>query len=296
MEIPTYSIGVDGGGTKTDLILVDQRGQIIERHSAPGCSPSHLGIDGARAVLTEALVTLRGNRTVTRTALFMTGSPAAWREIAALLQGFGHVTAADDSLPVLELATEGGPGLVLHAGTGSFIAARSADGATHYAGGAGWKLGDPGSGFDLGRRAIAHALMEIQGWAPVTELTRAVQQHFGLEDAAAIKRAIYADAEANARIAAFGRPVIELAQAGCHPAQVALAGSLTELVAQARLVTEKLFPGAKSILCGISGAILNQTLSLFTLRTLAETHAWPVDYRPIAEAPIEGVRRILLRG
>ena len=80
-----------------------------------------------------------------------------WRETAAALQGYGKVTTTDDSVPVLELATAGAPGLVLHAGTGSFVAARTADGATHYAGGLGWKLGDPGSGYDIGRRAVALA-------------------------------------------------------------------------------------------------------------------------------------------
>lgn len=43
------------------------------------------------------------------------------------------------------------PELVLHAGSGSFVAARGLDGAVHYAGGLGWKFGDAGSGFEIGR-------------------------------------------------------------------------------------------------------------------------------------------------
>ena len=34
--------------------------------------------------------------------------------------------------------------------TGSFVAARGPDGGHHYAGGLGWRLGDPGSSHDLG--------------------------------------------------------------------------------------------------------------------------------------------------
>ncbi len=294
MASHSYSIGVDGGGTKTDLILVDGAGTIIARHGAAGCSPSHLGIDGARAVLTDALVAVRGDHPVTRTRLFMAGSPAAWREIAAQLHGFGRISTDTDALPVLELGTGGEPGLVLHAGTGSFVVARAPDGSTHYAGGLGWKFGDPGSGYELGRRAIAHALLELQGWATPTGLGDALKQHTGLDDAPAITRSLYAQADANARIAAFTRRVLELAGNGCAPAQAALAGSLAELVAQGRLVTTKLFPDATRITCGVSGAILNTAVATFTLQALAENHAWPVEFRFITEPPIEGVRRLLL--
>lgn len=293
MASQTFSIGVDGGGTKTDLVLVDAQGAIVARHSAPGCSPSHVGIDRARAILTEALMEIRGDRVVTRTRLFMAGSPAAWQQIAGLIHGFGRVQADTDALPVLELATGGEAGIALHAGTGSFIVARAPDGTVHYAGGVGWRFGDPGSGYDLGRRAIAHALLELQGWAPTTALSEALKEHTGLHNAPAITRSLYTSADANAHIAGFARRVLELAQQGCRPAQLALAGSLTELAAQARLVTDKLFPGAKVVTCGVSGAILNSPVAVFTLKALAETHGWPVEYRFLTEPPIEGVRRLL---
>jgi glucosamine kinase len=292
----TFSIGVDGGGTKTDLILVDAEGNVVARHTGPGCSPSHVGVDRARTILTEALVALRGGRTVERTRLFMAGSPAAWHEIASAIQGFGTIRTDNDALPVLELATGGAPGLVLHAGTGSFVAARAPDGSVHYAGGLGWKFGDPGSGYDLGRRGVAHALIELQGWSPASGLGEALRKHSGLQDAPTITRWLYANPEANAQVAAFGRRVLELAQEGCRPAQDALAGSLTELAMQARLVSEKLFPGAETVICGVSGAILNVPVSVHTFKALAQTHHWRVDYRFITEPPIEGVRRLLLRG
>ncbi len=291
----SYSIGVDGGGTKTDLILVDAAGAIVARHSAPGCSPSHVGVDRARAILTEALVELRGDRAIGRTLLCMAGSPAAWAEIASLLHGFGVVATDTDAAPVLELATDGAPGLGLHAGTGSFITARAPDGTVHYAGGLGWRFGDPGSATDIGRRAVAAGLLELQGWSPATALGEALREHTGLPDAAAITRSFYSNPDANAHIAGFARRVVELAQQGCRPAQVALAGSLADFVAQARLVTERLFPGGEEIPCGVSGPLLNGESARYALIALAQTHGWPVRYRFIAEPPIEGVRRLLLR-
>jgi N-acetylglucosamine kinase-like BadF-type ATPase len=290
----SFKIGVDGGGSKTELILTDSAGEIVARHTAPGCNPSHVGADQACEILTAALNAVRGQHTVSHTQLYMAGSPATWRDIAAQLKNFGTVTAAPDSPPVLELATGGAPGLVLHAGTGSFVAARGLDGSVHYAGGLGWKLGDPGSAFDLGRRGIARALLELQGWAKPTPLGEALKVHAGLDDATALTRFFYRAADANACIAGFAPRVVELAQQGCGPAQAALACTLTDLVEQARLVTDKLF-GSATTPCGVSGPLLNSPPAVYALKALAATHGWAVEYRFITEPPIEGVRRLLAR-
>ncbi|MBX3737232.1 MAG: ATPase [Candidatus Didemnitutus sp.] len=302
MANPSYRIGVDGGGTKTELLLVDSAGNIVARHVGPGCNPSHLGADQARTVLLAALEALlteskieNPKSKISATRLYVAGSAVTWREIVAQLHDYGTVTHGPDSLPVLELATGGAPGLVLHAGTGSFVAARAPDGSVHFAGGLGWRFGDPGSGYELGRRAIAAALMELSGWSPATGLGAALQTHLGLADATAIKGALYADPEVNARTAAFAPRVIELAQNGCRPAQIALASSVGELVAQGRLVTEKLFPGGQEITCGVSGAVLNNPAAHAALQAFVASNAWPVKLHFITDPPSAGVRRLLLR-
>jgi N-acetylglucosamine kinase-like BadF-type ATPase len=303
---PTMSlmmIGVDGGGTKTELILIDERGSTLANHVGPGCNPSQIGPEKARAMLAEALAALlaKAHRTnpspqISRTLLCLAGNRDFWRETAAALKGFGMVSSIDDSRPVLELATNGQPGLVLHAGTGSFVAARAPDGSIHYVGGLGWKLGDPGSGFDLGRRAIAVAMIELQR-APATPspLAQALQAHTGLESYSANSRFFYNEANANAVISAFVPRVIELAAADCGPAQQAIADSITDLARQADDVLHRLFPKTAGRLpCGVSGRTLNSPPAVFALRSLAAKLNWPVELHFIETAPIEGVRRLLL--
>jgi glucosamine kinase len=297
-----FKIGVDGGGTKTECILVDARGEIAARHLAPGCNPSQVGPEPARAVLTEALRELCAQLPqgqVQHTLLCMAGNRAFWRETAGTLEGYGTVTTTDDSIPVLELATGGQPGLVLHAGTGSFVAARGSDGVERYAGGLGWKLGDPGSGFDLGRRAIAMALLEVQGWSPagaagLSALAQALCAHTGLADHTANSRFFYSDPAANSAIAAFAPRVIELAEQDCGPAQQVIADSITELARLADQVIHQLFPrrGVK-LPCGVSGRILNSPPAALALRSLASQLSWPVELRFITTPPSEGVRRLL---
>jgi N-acetylglucosamine kinase-like BadF-type ATPase len=241
----------------------------------------------------------------------MAGSPSFWREVAESLDGYGRVIAAPDSLPVLELATNGAPGLVLHAGTGSFVAARAPDSSVHYTGGLGWKLGDAGSGFDLGRRAIALALLELQAasswnrgnpaagspqlqhFSPLAEALRA---HTGLTDYSANSRFFYTDPSANAVISGFAPRVLELAEQDCGPAQQVVADSVTDLARLADQVIHRLFSSSTTPLpCGVSGRILNSAAASFALRSLAAKLRWPVTLTFITEPPSEGVRRLLAK-
>lgn len=299
----SFRIGVDGGGTKTECILLAAPGTVAARHTAPGCNPSLVGPERARQILVEALQATLANARVgispseiAATLLCMAGSSSFWQETASALTGYGIVTTAPDSLPVLELATGGAPGLVLHAGTGSFVTARAPDGSVHYAGGLGWRFGDAGSGYELGRRGIARALLEFQGWAERTALGDALCQYTGAADYAANSRIFYSAADPGPRIAAFASRVVDLAGEGCRPAQQVIAQSLSELAALVNAVLPRLFPLATTaapVPCGVSGPILNRPPCLYTLRALAATHAWPVQLQAVTEPPIEGVRRLL---
>jgi len=300
----SYKIGVDGGGTKTECILVDAAGTIVARHLAPGCNPNIVGPDQARLIVTDALVALSGffnsststsTGCVAATQLFMSGAPGFWSEFAATLTDFGRVTTAPDSLPTLELATHGAPGLVIHAGTGSFVAARAPDGTIHYAGGTGWRFGDPGSGYELGRRAISRALLELQGWLPPSRLGPTVRDHTQLGDAAdarAITRYFYSHAVPNRVIAALAPAILRLATEGDHTAHQVLVESAAELLDLATRVATKLFPNTSldTVPTGLSGALLTHATVAAALAPRT-----PLPLTPLTAAPIEGVRRLLLR-
>jgi N-acetylglucosamine kinase-like BadF-type ATPase len=54
MRSPLY-LGVDGGGTKTALVLLDSEGAIRARHLAPGSYYLTIGVDGLGTLLVEAV-------------------------------------------------------------------------------------------------------------------------------------------------------------------------------------------------------------------------------------------------
>jgi N-acetylglucosamine kinase-like BadF-type ATPase len=291
-------IGIDGGGTKTECIMIDARGRVVARHTAPGCNPNITGPERARDVLRAALRGLAIGQSppvIARTLLCMAGNRTFWQEAATVLAKekiYGPVDTVDDSLPVLELATDGGPGLVLHAGTGSFVAARDTAGKIHYAGGLGWRLGDPGSGYELGRLAIVHALIELQGWAPPTRLAKLVRDATQLADAGAITRFFYQHPEPNQQIAALAPAVLHLAAEGDPVAHQLILDACQPLLDLAQRVTTKLFSDVptKQLRAGLSGPILTHPV---VVAALASRSLLP--FFALTERPIEGVRRLLMK-
>jgi len=302
-----FRIGVDGGASKTACVLVDAGGAVVAEHEAPGCNPSHEGPERARQILVGALETLLATagsprRKVASTLLCMAGNQAYWHETAASLEAeFGAVTIAPDSLAVLELATGGTSGLAVHAGTGSFVTARAPDGTFHYSGGLGWRFGDAASGYDLGRRGIARALLELQGSAGAPRpggLAAALRDYTGLGTYVEVSRLLYSADDAGQKIAAFAPRVIDLAGQGCHAARQVIIEGVNELAGLVDSMIEKHFWRAMAdapVVCGVSGAILNRPPCHEALRAVAAARAWPVRLEPITASPIEGVRRLLVR-
>lgn len=289
-------IGIDGGGTKTEFILVDASGTVCARRTAGGCSPSLAARDTITALINDnlrALVADAGNPTITHTVFCMSGNRLFWREFITGVSGYGAVQHHDDSLPILELATAGRPGLALHAGTGSFVTACGPDLATHYAGGLGWRLGDPGSAHDLGRRAMARTELELQGWAPASALGRAVCDHVGLHEANALSRHLYAPDTPQSLLASLAPLVTQLADKD-PVARDILSASTGDLARLAQTVSQSLFgPAPASPLpVGLSGVILHTPAAQSAIAAiLGDAHTLHL----ITEPPVEGVRRLLAR-
>jgi glucosamine kinase len=81
---------------------------------------------------------------------------------------------ATDYEVALEAAVASGPGVVLIAGTGSVAYGRNAAGETARAGGYGPWIGDEGSAFEIGRRAVSAVARARDSDSPVTVLSNMI--------------------------------------------------------------------------------------------------------------------------
>lgn len=211
-------LGIDGGGTKTDAVLCDETGRVLRRVQAGPSNCAARPMAQVLETLAQAARALLEDASSAPDAIFAGVSGAgvgdhAARICAHLRAEFprcAHIQAGTDARNALRSAIPQGDGAVAIAGTGSGVFVFRGE-AMRRVGGWGYLLGDEGSGFDLGRRALRGALRAIDGRGPATSLTAACRQQLGKPVQEAIAE-LYQGG--SAAIAAFAQVLLQEAAAG----------------------------------------------------------------------------------
>ncbi len=164
-----FVLGVDGGGTKTECVLMDTAGKIMARSVSGPSNPYRVGVESAAREIERAADLCLKEARVGRNAvaaigagLAGTGNPELKEGMRASLAAIfpGAVVSISTDLETALAAAGEDPVIVLVAGTGSAAIGRNAQGQIWRTGGQGPRLGDDGSAFDIGSRAVARAMKE----------------------------------------------------------------------------------------------------------------------------------------
>src|SRR5207237_4016708 len=132
------------------------------------------------------------------------------------------------------------PGIVVIAGTGSIVYGRNAQHVAARAGGWGHILGDEGSGYWIGREALAAVMRADDGRGPETRLTGDVLEHFNITSTSQLPRIVYDRELPRMSVAALGPIVQQAREQGDVVAMRILEHAADELVLAARSVATRL--------------------------------------------------------
>jgi len=164
--MPLY-LAIDAGGTKTRCLLADET-RVLARASTGTVKLMRVAEVDATARLSAMLDEVAAGAGVTladvkRTCFGLAGSSSAavreWARKAIAGAGVGgELSICGDEEIALDAAFQGGPGILVIAGTGSNAIGRSRSGGLFGAGGWGPVVGDEGSGYWIGLEAIRVAL------------------------------------------------------------------------------------------------------------------------------------------
>jgi N-acetylglucosamine kinase-like BadF-type ATPase len=300
---PPYVLGVDGGGTKTRAVVADSRGEVLGKGEAGPSNPLRVGVDDSVKAIrqaTEGACLDAGIRRLELSAAEV-GLAGVKREdirerMRAALStelGIESLEVVTDADIALYGATEGKPGLVVIAGTGSICCGINARGRRACAGGWGPVAGDEGSGSWIARRALQSVARATDGRARKTSLTEAACDYFKVERAEDLSTAVYAPNMTNNRIAGFGRHVIEAAKRRDAVAREILDEAGRELARAASAVVKKLkMERERFQLAYVGGVFAAGNLILEPLREEFERDAPRAFLAPPVLAPAEAAARM----
>ncbi len=240
--------GIDGGGTKTRCWIADET-RVLGRASCGTVKLMNVGEKIATGRLQE-LVRIAakdagvGPEAVERTCVGLAGisseSVRGWAESTLREVVGGEVLLLGDEQIALDAAFEGGPGVLVIAGTGSHVVGRCADGSLHTAGGWGPVVGDEGSGTWIGMEAIRAGLHAVDR-CEESVLLGEIAAFWNLDEEDGLGELV---AKANQRprpdFADLAELVAQCADEGDALARRVLERAGEELAAQVRLVVEKM--------------------------------------------------------
>jgi N-acetylglucosamine kinase-like BadF-type ATPase len=242
-----HVLGIDAGGTKTVCLLADAAGVVLAEGRGPGANLHASGELAVEKVLHQVMEAALNGRTVSPDAICL-GIAGVDRQdeantITAIMRRIGHrsrVLVVNDALIALVAGARDAPGIVIISGTGSIVYGRNANGEAARAGGWGHMIGDEGSGYWIGREALAAVMRASDGRGPATRLRDDVLAHFEIEDVSRLPRIVYDRDVPRKSVAALGPIIDRAAMQGDAVAVRILESAADELVAAARTVAARL--------------------------------------------------------
>lgn len=262
-----YLIGIDGGGTKTDCAIADLSGKIIQQSSG---KPSNFLIIGVKetvrnifALIEENIFALEGDFSDVKQIVI--GVAGAGREEDAKLLEKGFKDFADeegihfkgvkvisDAHIALEGAFPDSAGCILIAGTGSILFGKDEKGVIHRVGGFGRLIGDEGSGYSIGRKALNAVSKSSDGRGEETLISELLNSKMNSGSANAIINKVYNE---KLDVASVAKIVIEAAEEGDPIAEDILDEEADELVLHIRSLIEKFRTNILSV--AFSGSLID---------------------------------------
>lgn len=195
-----FVLGFDGGGTKTECILMDEAREVRARGRSGPSNPMRVGFGGALAAVCEAGRDAMHSASLSLEDISLVcaglagaAQPESERKMKGLLSeefpGIPVHVCTDLDL-TLE-ATGEGPAIVLIAGTGSGAVGRDRAGHIARVGAHGYLLGDEGSAYDIGKRAVIAALRASDRGRPDSPLSASILRELRVQDWEALHLRVY---------------------------------------------------------------------------------------------------------
>jgi N-acetylglucosamine kinase-like BadF-type ATPase len=287
-------LAVDGGNSKTEVVLLDRRGAVLGVARGAGTNHSH---SDHRSVMTliDSLVAQAAARwrsscpaeaATTAIAevgvLSLAGSDFSYddRRLVAAASPFGwadRLVVCNDALAILEAGTDSVAGVAVVCGAGTNCFGRAADGRTVRFPALGPISGDWGGGYDIGLSAVSAAVRAQDGRGPRTSLADVVPRYFGVAKPSALVFAIHTGRIDEHRMVELPAVVFAAADDGDGVAAAIVERQADELVAMAGAALRRLRLTRSAVDVVLGGGVLTS------------------GYRPLVDRVVEGIGAIAPR-
>jgi N-acetylglucosamine kinase-like BadF-type ATPase len=176
-------LGVDGGNSKTALLVATTDGELVTTVRGPGTNSHAVGAEAVADVIGALIAESGAPLPVEHAAFFLCGadvpSDIESLERAIDTRGWAHARVVDnDTFALLRAGTDAADAVAVICGAGINVVGRAADGRVARYPSLGWETGDWGGAEMLGREVLRLAARAEDGRGEPTVLAAIVCEHF----------------------------------------------------------------------------------------------------------------------
>ncbi|BAY83264.1 hypothetical protein NIES267_27510 [Calothrix parasitica NIES-267] len=250
----SFVIGIDGGGSKTVCILINDKCEILGRGEAGSANHQSVGIEAAKysieSAINQALIQYK-NIKIDAICLGLAGVGRSRdielvKNIVQEIQVTRNIKSENiiishDALIALVGGVGRDIGIVVSAGTGSIVFGRNHRGDTKRVGGWGYILGDEGGAYQIAVAGMKSVFKAYDGRGISTSLVEDFKGHFGLNNIEELIEVVYRSGLGVKEIAGLAPIVDNAAFLGDKVANQIIDDAVDELVKATVTVINEIF-------------------------------------------------------
>lgn len=246
---PDLVVAVDGGGSKTDAVLLSRDGRVLARRRGPGSSPQLDGLESSvrtvDAVIREVLEG-REYSHLAQVSLYLSGLdlPAeidAYRAaITPLPWAIEGIVVENDLHALLRAGTDSDDAVAIVCGTGMNAIGVRADNAQIRFPAIGSISGDWGGGSSLGAEVLWNAARAADGRGPSTMLSELLLAALGVDSIESLIEDYHFERRSTSELSSLAPLIFRAAAAGDAVATAVVERQADEVVAYARACISRL--------------------------------------------------------
>jgi N-acetylglucosamine kinase-like BadF-type ATPase len=285
----SYVIGLDAGGSKTQVVVLDDTRHELGRGSGGPSNYHSAGKENTLSAIQQALDEALQHAQLTRAhiaqACFaMSGVDRPADQLVA--ESFAQMALpnvptviCNDAIAALYSGAGQAEGIVVIAGTGSIVYGFAPDGRKTRAGGWGYHLGDEGSGWWLAEQSLFAITRAHDGRGPMTTMLTRYLNRLKLAKPEDLIGWAYSPTWTRDNVSSLAPLTFDAAQAGDAIALQIVNQGATTLAQAVQVVSHKLAMHTTPFTVVMFGSLFRSTLYEYALRrALSEqtAHAQPV--------------------
>ena len=304
-------LGVDGGGTKTTVQIADCNGKLITEEKSGSSNYKSVGIENAKININSAVLGAVRNLKASDKIFFKSScfglsgndsreDKSIYRKIIFNSKIKHYLNSSktiicNDTRIGLAAGSNSRNGIMIICGTGSNCFGINEEGKEAKVNGWDYILGDEGSGYEIGIKALRALMRAYDGRGSATLLSKTILEDLNIKNVSELIRWAYKDSFSKDRIAAIAKTVCRTAEMEDEVSIGILKEEADEAVLSATTVINKLNLTDKEFDLVFVGNVFKceKYFKAFLMKKLKDKFP-KINFKPLTKKPVEGAIKLAL--